>query len=194
MGFRPFVFGLATRLGLGGSIANDSRGVTIEVEGSARDIARVSRASGERGAAAGLIQNVVSEPIPIANRAKFAIGESVADGERHVLVSPDIATCDDCLREIFDPRNRRYRYPFTNCTNCGPRFTVIRGVPYDRAAHDDGGFPMCADCAREYHDPSESSISRRAGLLPCMRSAVAFGRAAPGSCKRAIRFARPRNC
>ncbi|HSZ23737.1 MAG TPA: acylphosphatase, partial [Candidatus Sulfotelmatobacter sp.] len=154
VGFRPFVFGLATRLGLGGSIANDSRGVAIEVEGGAAGIAEFLACLTSEAPPLAQIQNIVTESIPTAGRQKFAIAESVAEGERQVLISPDIATCDDCLWEIFDPGNRRYRYPFTNCTNCGPRFTVIRGVPYDRPLTTMADFPMCADCAREYHDPS----------------------------------------
>ena len=154
VGFRPFVFGLATRLGLGGSIANDSRGVAIEVEGGAAGIAEFLACLTSEAPPLAQIQNIVTESIPTAGREKFAIAESVAEGERQVLISPDIATCDDCLWEIFDPGNRRYRYPFTNCTNCGPRFTVIRGVPYDRPLTTMADFPMCADCAREYHDPS----------------------------------------
>jgi hydrogenase maturation protein HypF len=155
VGFRPFVFGLAQRLGLAGSIANDLQGVAIEVEGSVSHIAEFRARLVSDAPPLAFIQNVTSEPISIANRSEFEILASHAEGERDVLISPDIATCDDCIREIFDPLDRRYRYPFTNCTNCGPRFTVVRNVPYDRSRTTMAEFPMCADCAREYHDPSD---------------------------------------
>jgi hydrogenase maturation protein HypF len=155
VGFRPFVFSLAQRLGLGGSIVNDLHGVAIEVEGSVASIAEFRARLVSEAPPLASIQNVVSEMIPIANRSDFAILASQVEGERQVLISPDLATCADCLREIFDPQDRRYRYPFTNCTNCGPRFTVVRGVPYDRRLTTMAEFPMCADCAREYHDPSD---------------------------------------
>ena len=155
VGFRPFVFGLAQGLGLAGSIVNNLRGVAIEVEGSVAHVAEFRARLVSDAPPLAFIQNVVSEPISIANRSVFEILASHAEGERDVLISPDIATCDDCLREIFDPLDRRYRYPFTNCTNCGPRFTVVRGVPYDRSLTTMAEFPMCTDCAREYHDPSD---------------------------------------
>ena len=155
VGFRPFVFNLAKKLGLDGSIVNDSQGVAIEVEGSVASLAEFRGRLTSDAPPFASIQNVAAELIPVANRSEFAILASHAEGERLALISPDIATCDDCIREIFDPRDRRYRYPFTNCTNCGPRFTVVRGVPYDRGLTTMADFPMCADCAREYHDPSD---------------------------------------
>jgi hydrogenase maturation protein HypF len=155
VGFRPFVFGLAQRLGLAGSIVNDLRGVAIEVEGSVAHVAEFRARLVSDAPPLAFIQNVLSEPIPIANRSGFEILASHAEGRRDVLISPDIATCDDCIREIFDPLDRRYRYPFTNCTNCGPRFTVVRDVPYDRSLTTMAEFPMCEDCTREYHDPSD---------------------------------------
>jgi hydrogenase maturation protein HypF len=155
VGFRPFVFGLAQGLGLAGSIVNDLQGVAIEVEGSIASVAEFRARLVSDAPPVAFIQNVVCEPIPIANRSVFEILASHAEGERDVLISPDVATCDDCLREIFDPLDRRYRYSFTNCTNCGPRFTVVRGVPYDRSRTTMAEFPMCADCTREYHDPSD---------------------------------------
>jgi hydrogenase maturation protein HypF len=155
VGFRPFVFNLAHKLALGGSIVNDLQGVAIEVEGSVANIAEFRARLVSDAPPLASIQRVGAERIPVANRSEFAIRASHAAGEREVLISPDIATCDDCVREIFDPLDRRYRYPFTNCTNCGPRFTVVRGVPYDRELTTMAEFPMCANCAREYHDPSD---------------------------------------
>ena len=96
----------------------------------------------------------------------FIIEESERTGERSVLVSPDLATCPDCLREIFDPANRRYRYPFTNCTNCGPRFTIIAGTPYDRPATSMAAFVMCEECAREYNDPEDRRFHAQPNACP----------------------------
>ena len=172
VGFRPFVFNLAQKLGLGGSIVNDSQGVAIEVEGSVEKIAEFRARLVSDAPPLASIQNVTAELIPVANRSEFAILASHAEGEREVLISPDIGTCDDCIREIFDPRDRRYRYPFTNCTNCGPRFTVVRGVPYDRGLTTMAEFPMCADCAREYHDPSDRRFHAEPVCCPACGPAV----------------------
>ena len=152
VGFRPFVHGLATTLGLSGSVANDARGVTIEIEGEAPSIERFL-ATLEHGAPPlATIERVSRREIPTTGVRGFAIESSAADGQRVALVSPDVATCDECLREIFDPADRRFQYAFTNCTNCGPRFTIVRDLPYDRATTTMAGFTMCDACAREYHD------------------------------------------
>jgi hydrogenase maturation protein HypF len=155
VGFRPFVHGLATRLGLGGIVTNDTRGVLIEVEGGEREVTRfLARLEADAPPLAALTCVRIT-PIPARGRASFAIVASRPDGARTVAVSPDVATCADCLRELFDPGDRRHRYPFINCTNCGPRFTIVRGVPYDRPLTTMAAFPMCAACAREYGDPSD---------------------------------------
>jgi hydrogenase maturation protein HypF len=155
VGFRPFVYALAARMGLGGNVANDQRGVTIEVEGDARAIAEfASRLQTHAPPLASVDRLSVTEIAPLGER-QFRIAASRAEGTSRTLIAPDTATCDDCLREILDPSNRRYRYPFTNCTNCGPRFTIIRDTPYDRASTTMVGFAMCARCAFEYHDPSD---------------------------------------
>ncbi len=172
VGFRPFVFGLAQKLGLGGSIVNDLHGVAIEVEGSVANVAEFRSRLVTDAPPLASILNVTAELIPVAKRSEFAILASQVDGERQVLISPDIATCDDCIREIFDPLDRRYRYPFTNCTNCGPRFTVVRGVPYDRGLTTMAEFPMCADCAREYHDPSDRRFHAEPVCCPACGPAV----------------------
>jgi hydrogenase maturation protein HypF len=155
VGFRPFVHGLATRLGLSGIVTNDTRGVLIEVEGGEPEVTRfLARLEADAPPLAALTRVRVT-PIPARGRASFAIVASRPDGARTAAVSPDVATCADCLRELFDPGDRRHRYPFINCTNCGPRFTIVRGVPYDRPLTTMAGFAMCADCAREYGDPSD---------------------------------------
>jgi hydrogenase maturation protein HypF len=155
VGFRPFVYSLAARLGLGGNVVNDQRGVVIEVEGTAGAVGEfVVRLQGEAPILAS-IDRVSIREIAARGEREFTIAPSRSEGSRQTLIAPDTATCADCLREIFDPANRRYRYPFTNCTNCGPRFTIIRDIPYDRPSTTMAAFAMCALCAREYHDPSD---------------------------------------
>ena len=172
VGFRPFVFNLAQKLCLRGSIVNDLHGVAIEVEGSVASVAQFRARLVSDAPPLASIQNVTTELIPIANRSEFEILASHAEGERQVLISPDIATCEDCIREIFDPSDRRYRYPFTNCTNCGPRFTVVRSVPYDRGLTTMAEFRMCADCAREYHDTSDRRFHAEPVCCPICGPAV----------------------
>lgn len=153
VGFRPFVHSLAISLGLCGFVGNDTTGVYIEVEGSSAEIAHfIERLQAEAPPLA-VIESIGFEPIATTGEQGFAIIASRhRGGEYPALISPDIATCADCLREIFDPVDRRYLYPFTNCTNCGPRFTIIRDVPYDRPFTTMAWFKMCRDCAREYND------------------------------------------
>jgi len=155
VGFRPYVFALAGRLGLAGSVVNNSSGVTLEIEGD-RDLTARFMAALERDAPPlALIERVTSREIPLRGATAFVIAPSDHAAERTTLISPDVATCDDCLSELFDPTDRRFRYPFINCTNCGPRFTIIREVPYDRAATTMSAFAMCRDCASEYRDVAD---------------------------------------
>jgi hydrogenase maturation protein HypF len=152
VGFRPFVYGLAQRHGLAGFVLNDGGGLVIEAEGEpARLDAFAAALSGEAPPLA-RIEGVVAEPLRVSGEVGFTIAPSRLTAAT-ALVPPDVATCDDCLHELFDHRDRRYRYPFINCTRCGPRFTIVRGVPYDRANTTMAGFAMCADCRREYEDP-----------------------------------------
>ena len=155
VGFRPFVHSLATRLCLAGFVSNDMHGVLVEVEGGPERVAEFERRVAGEAPPLAMVEHVVAEGIAVTGGVGFAILASRTAGERAVLISPDIATCDDCLDEIFDPANRRFLYPFTNCTNCGPRLTIMRDVPYDRPFTAMAGFRMCAECAREYHDPSD---------------------------------------
>lgn len=155
VGFRPFVHSIATLLNLSGSVRNDSRGVVIEIEGGPRQLeAFLSKLQSEAPSLA-VIEHFTSATITATGESGFAIVESTAGEGRSVLISPDIASCDQCVREIFDPTNRRYRYPFNNCTNCGPRFTIVRDVPYDRPLTTMADFVMCDDCSREYRDPAD---------------------------------------
>jgi hydrogenase maturation protein HypF len=153
VGFRPFVYRLAIELGLAGWVINDTRGVFIEVEGPAANVeCFLQRLPGETPPRA-IVQSIRSEWLPPAGYERFEIRHSDGAGPRTVLVLPDIATCDDCKREIFDPADRRRNYPFTNCTNCGPRFSIIRALPYDRPNTTMTGFVMCPECRREYEEP-----------------------------------------
>jgi len=153
VGFRPYVYALAHRLALGGLVGNDARGVFIEVEGETAVVGAFLDALPLEAPPLAVIEDIESAVIEATGGAAFSIVASDPAGRREVVVSADVATCADCLREIFDPADRRHRYPFTNCTNCGPRFTIVRTVPYDRPGTTMAGFPLCADCAGEYADP-----------------------------------------
>ena len=155
VGFRPFAYALAVRLGLGGLVGNDGAGVFVEVEGEPAAVGAFCRGLEREAPPLAVIERVTVEEIPPRGERGFAIVPSRGGGERQTLISPDTATCADCLRELFDPADRRYRYPFVNCTNCGPRFTIVKDVPYDRPFTTMAGFAMCDACAREYHDPAD---------------------------------------
>jgi len=153
VGFRPYVYRLATGRQLRGTIRNTSAGVTIEVQGPAETVQD-------------FVEHLPTEAPPLARITSFAVNEVPCNGdpdfrivrshegeEVRTLISPDVAICPDCLREMFDPADRRYRYPFINCTNCGPRFTIVRDIPYDRPSTSMAAFPMCPACQAEYADP-----------------------------------------
>jgi len=157
VGFRPFVYRLATEHQLAGWVRNTSAGVEIEVEGEPPVVARfVERLSVEPPALARVESVTVAELSPLGERG-FAIRASdpAARADACALVLPDLATCDECVREIFDPAARRFRYPFTNCTRCGPRFSIVRRLPYDRPHTTMAGFAMCEACRAEYDDPAD---------------------------------------
>jgi hydrogenase maturation protein HypF len=153
VGFRPFVFRLARELGLGGHVRNDTRGVVIEVEGTAPAVDRFLTRLPAEAPVLARVETIDPTEVPTRGPEDFAILESAGAGEPTALVSPDAATCPDCLAELFDPADRRFRYPFINCTTCGPRFTIVRGVPYDRPLTTMAGFEMCPRCRAEYEDP-----------------------------------------
>ena len=159
VGFRPFVRRLASRFGLPGWVMNDSRGVTLEAD--SRDKSVLENFAGAIEKEKPPLSEIVGfqkEIISIDDSAAFSKFEILMSrpnpGER-VLISPDVAVCADCLKEMYDPSNRRYRYPFLNCTNCGPRFTIIRDVPYDRPMTTMASFPMCEPCKADIYDPSD---------------------------------------
>ncbi len=153
VGFRPFAHRLAADLGLKGYIKNSSAGVELELEGPREALESFLRELPRQAPKLAVIESVRAEfSGELRGFQDFEILGSRVDKVRDTLVSPDIAVCDDCLRELRDPGDRRYRYPFINCTNCGPRFTIIKDVPYDRAKTSMGVFPMCPPCEREYND------------------------------------------
>jgi hydrogenase maturation protein HypF len=152
VGFRPFVYGLARQYGLGGFVLNDGEGVVIEAEGSSEQLDAFATALCTDGPSLARVDSVASRDVAAAGEQEFRIETSAASG-RAALVPPDVATCDECLRELFDPGDRRYRYPFVNCTQCGPRFTIVRDVPYDRRNTAMARFPLCDECRTEYEDP-----------------------------------------
>jgi hydrogenase maturation protein HypF len=155
VGFRPFVYNLATSQGLTGWVLNASDGVHAYVEGNKDTINAFPEALRLSAPPMSLIEGMAVSAVDVEGLTGFEIRESrVAEGTM-TLVSPDIATCPQCLAELGDPRDRRHGYPFINCTNCGPRFTIISGVPYDRPATSMAGFQMCPECAAEYDDPAD---------------------------------------
>jgi len=165
VGFRPFVYRLARELDLSGWVINSSSGVVIEVEGPPATLEqfllRVVRDCPPRA----IVQGTESAYFDPVGYQSFEIRES-GGGEKTALVLPDIATCPNCLEDLRDPANRRYRYPFTNCTNCGPRFSIIESLPYDRPNTTMAGFPMCAACRREYEDPGDRRFHAQPNACP----------------------------
>ncbi|MGA9994948.1 MAG: carbamoyltransferase HypF [Pyrinomonadaceae bacterium] len=154
VGFRPYVFSLAQRRALRGRVLNNTTGVLIDVEGEGREIEEFIKEIRTNPPPLSLIESFERRnQLDKANYRDFQIIESVIEGENFVPISADIATCTDCLREMFDPKDRRYRYPFINCTNCGPRFTIIEDIPYDRAKTTMRDFEMCNECRAEYENP-----------------------------------------
>jgi hydrogenase maturation protein HypF len=166
VGFRPFVYRLASELDLAGFVLNDERGVLVEVEGRDGAVDGFLRRLAEEAPPLASVEAVRPRDVAPAGERGFRILASPHGGEPEALVSPDTATCGDCLRELFDPADRRYRYPFVNCTNCGPRFTIVRGVPYDRPLTTMAGFEMCARCAAEYEDPADRRFHAQPNACP----------------------------
>ena len=166
VGFRPFVYRIARRAGLDGFVENSTAGVTIEVEGRRARLDEFRRRlETDKPPFASVLGVELAELEPLG-LAGFAIRESPATGERSALVLPDRATCADCRREIFEPGNRRHRYPFTNCTACGPRYSIILDLPYDRARTTMGGFAMCPRCRAEYADPEDRRFHAEPNACP----------------------------
>src|SRR5450755_1653122 len=174
VGFRPFVHALAARLSLGGLVGNDADGVFAEVEGPPGAIEEFLLRLERDAPPLARIDRVRSWPIPPDGLTAFSIVASAAGGTRQALVSADTATCPDCLRELADPGDRRFGYPFINCTNCGPRFTIVRDIPYDRARTTMAGFAMCPACAQEYRDPGNRRFHAEPTCCPVCGPALAL--------------------
>ena len=149
VGFRPYVYGLATSLKLRGWVRNSSAGVEIEIVGSRHSLSEFHRRLLVELPPLARVDTLEVHPMH-GNFPTFTIVDSADDESDFIPVSPDVAICPDCVRELFDPSDRRFRYPFINCTNCGPRFTIIREIPYDRPLTTMAGFPLCHDCQKEY--------------------------------------------
>jgi hydrogenase maturation protein HypF len=166
VGYRPFVYRLADELAISGWVLNDERGVLVEAEGPAEIVdAFVARLSADAPPLAG-VRGVEADDIPVTGEPGFEIVASERGGVVTAPVTPDSATCDECLAELADPDDRRYRYPFLNCTNCGPRFTIVRGIPYDRPLTTMADFEMCADCRAEYEDPLDRRFHAQPNACP----------------------------
>ena len=155
VGFRPFVHRLANELGLAGHVGNDTAGVVVEIEGSPAAVEECLSRMVTEAPPLAKIYSVDSTPWPPTSRLGFHIVESAHQGAVRTFVSPDVAVCDECLAELWDPTDRRARYPFINCTNCGPRFTITVRLPYDRPNTTMRDFPLCDACSAEYNDPAD---------------------------------------
>jgi hydrogenase maturation protein HypF len=184
VGMRPAVYRLACELRLGGFVRNDSQGVWIEIEGEADALARfVDRLRGEVPPLGCVDQVDVVELSARGEEGRFRVDASAERGRVGAAVPADAATCDACLAELFDPRDRRYRYPFINCTQCGPRYTIVRDVPYDRARTTMAAFPLCGRCRAEYGDPRDRRFHAEPNACPACGPRLSFvgrGREAGG--------------
>jgi len=166
VGFRPYVYRLASELGCSGHVLNDARGVVVEVEADTKSVERFLARLPAEAPPLARIERVAAESVPVTGETGFAIRASPPGGEPSAAVTADTATCAECLEELFDPADRRHRYPFVNCTNCGPRFTIVRGVPYDRPLTTMAGFTMCPACAAEYENPLDRRFHAQPNACP----------------------------
>jgi len=166
VGFRPFIYRMATKHSLSGFVQNRSDGVIVEIEGTAWSVASfISGVNTELPPLAD-VSGITCEDVEIQNDSVFRIIESEAHGPAKVLITPDIATCSECLTELFDPKDRRFRYPFINCTNCGPRLTIIKDIPYDRINTSMNCFPLCPLCGKEYENPADRRFHAEPNACP----------------------------
>jgi hydrogenase maturation protein HypF len=175
VGFRPFVHSLARSLDLAGHVGNDAAGVFAEVEGDPAAVDDFLRRLRDEAPANAVIEQVSVEPRAVTGDREFTIVASREAGAAEVaLIPPDTAVCADCMAEVLDPADRRHRYPFTACTYCGPRFTLVRGVPYDRPFTTMAGFPLCPDCSREYEDPADRRFHAQPTACPVCGPRLSF--------------------
>jgi hydrogenase maturation protein HypF len=194
VGFRPFVFRLATGLGLAGWVNNSPQGVFIEVEGPRTTLEQFLLRLEKEKPPRSFIQSLEASWLDPVGYTGFEIRPSETSGNKTALVLPDIATCPDCLREIFDPKNRRHRYPFTNCTNCGPRFSIIESLPYDRANTSMKAFTMCPQCRAEYDEPRNRRFHAQPNACPVCGPRLELWRSGPAKREQnAAGFSEPQN-
>ncbi|MCX6550449.1 MAG: acylphosphatase, partial [Acidobacteria bacterium] len=166
VGFRPWVFRLATEHGLGGWVRNDAGGVTIEVFGPSPALDAFLAGLQAAPPPAAQIRHILTRRLPPRDVATFDIVASAPSADRRMSIPADLPTCEACLAEVLDPHDRRYRYPFTNCTNCGPRFTIARDVPYDRPQTTMASFRMCPACQAEYDNPADRRFHAQPNACP----------------------------
>jgi hydrogenase maturation protein HypF len=166
VGFRPFVYRLAHELGLSGWVVNDNRGVTIQIEGRREALDEFVRRLPIERPAGSLIGALTREDLEPTGAQEFTIRESPAGGAKTAEMPPDLATCPACLAEVLDPADRRHLYPFTNCTHCGPRFSIVLGIPYDRPNTTMAGFTMCRRCRAEYDSPADRRFHAQPNACP----------------------------
>ena len=184
VGFRPFVYQTAVRLGLTGEVANTSAGVSIHVEGPPAKIDAFCRTLAASPPPLAHITDMAVDTVTAADHGAFSIVSSKVQDTRATLISPDVAICEDCLAELFDPSDRRYRYPFINCTNCGPRYTIIEDVPYDRPKTSMRAFAMCPLCQSEYDDPASRRFHAQPNACPAQGPAAGGGVGCTGALPR----------
>lgn len=166
VGFRPFIYNLARERGLSGYVCNDTHGAVVEVEGKVSSLEKFLSAVKTDLPANASLENISCRVVPIKGQTGFSIISSLASDKRRALIAPDTPTCGDCVKELFDSSDRRFLYPFINCTHCGPRFTIIRDVPYDRERTTMSVFRMCPDCLREYRDPNNRRFHAQPNACP----------------------------
>jgi hydrogenase maturation protein HypF len=175
VGFRPHAYRLARGLGLHGNVHNSPEGVVIEVQGPSNGVNEfLRRLEPEKPAFAAISEIEIAFANPLDGETDFAIGASEAAGHKSAFIMADLATCRECRREIFDPENRRHRYPFTNCTHCGPRFSIIEALPYDRSNTAMREFRMCPQCESEYRDPMDRRFHAQPNACPLCGPQLAY--------------------
>ncbi len=174
VGFRPFVYRLARELGVVGWVWNDTEGVLLQAEGDSAALEELLRRVRSDAPPLASVDSVEARTVPTTSESDFRVRESPDVGPRRATVPPDVATCPECLAEMEDPHDRRYRYPFLNCTNCGPRFSIIESLPYDRPRTSMKRFRMCPECEREYHDPANRRFHAQPTACPACGPSVSL--------------------
>ena len=166
VGFRPFIYRLALEKGIKGYVLNDTEGVTIEAEGEEEDLKSFVKAIKNEFPPLAIVQEIRVKEGKVCGYDRFFIEQSRKTAKKTTFIPPDTALCADCLREFFDPNDRRYHYPFITCTHCGPRFSIIKDIPYDRKNTAMAPFPMCPACAQEYNDPLDRRFHTQPTACP----------------------------